>query len=59
VRLADIDGSGTSDIIYLGRDGVRLYFNQSGNRWSKPRRQNQIPLVDNLSSVMTAECASA
>src|SRR5262249_21337260 len=31
VRLADIDGSGTTDIIYLHRDGVRLYFNQSGN----------------------------
>ena len=38
IRLADIDGSGTNDIIYLGRDGVRLYFNQSGNRWSEPRR---------------------
>jgi hypothetical protein len=27
IRLADIDGSGTTDIIYLHRDGVRLYFN--------------------------------
>ena len=34
IRLADIDGSGTTDIIYLRRDGVRLYFNQSGNSWS-------------------------
>ena len=34
IRLADIDGSGTTDIIYLHRDGVRLYFNQSGNSWS-------------------------
>ena len=34
IRLADIDGSGTTDIIYLRRDGVRLYFNQSGNGWS-------------------------
>ena len=25
---------GTTDIIYLRRDGVRLYFNQSGNGWS-------------------------
>jgi hypothetical protein len=31
IRLADIDGTGTTDIIYLHRDGVRLYFNQSGN----------------------------
>lgn len=55
VRLADIDGSGTTDIIYLGRDGIRLYFNQSGNRWSQPRRLTQFPRADNLSSVMTAD----
>jgi len=55
VRLADIDGSGATDIIYLGRDGVRLYFNQSGNRWSAPRSLDQFPPVDNLSSVMTAD----
>ena len=55
IRLADIDGSGTNDIIYLGRDGVRLYFNQSGNRWSGPRQLRQFPPVDSLSSVMTAD----
>lgn len=55
IRLADIDGSGTNDIIYLGRDGVRLYFNQSGNRWSGPRKLLQFPPVDSLSSVMTAD----
>ena len=55
VRLADIDGSGTNDIIYLHRDGVRLYFNQSGNRLSGARRLTQFPRVDNVSSVMTAD----
>jgi RHS repeat-associated protein len=55
VRLADLDGSGISDIIYLARDGVRLYFNQSGNRLSEARRLAQFPHVDNLSSVMTAD----
>src|SRR5262249_40437793 len=35
IRLADIDGSGVTDIIYLSADGVRLYFNQSGNLWSE------------------------
>ena len=34
VRLADIDGSGTSDIVYLGDDEIRLYFNRAGNAWS-------------------------
>jgi hypothetical protein len=55
VRLADIDGSGTSDLIYLARDDVRLYFNQSGNRLSEARRLAQFPVIDNVSSVMTAD----
>ena len=55
VRLADIDGSGNNDIIYLGRDGVRLYFNESGNRWSLPYRLPQFPRVDNLASVSTVD----
>jgi RHS repeat-associated protein len=55
VRLADIDGSGTNDIIYLAGDGVRLYFNQSGNRLSEARPLAQFPHVDNISSVMTAD----
>ncbi|MCP3953809.1 MAG: toxin, partial [Desulfobacterales bacterium] len=55
IRLADIDGSGTNDIIYLGHDGVRLYFNQSGNGWSEERRLPQFPKVDNFMSVTTAD----
>jgi hypothetical protein len=34
LRPADIDGSGTTDIRYLGRDCITLHFNQSGNSWS-------------------------
>jgi RHS repeat-associated protein len=55
VRMADVDGSGTNDIIYLGRDGARLYLNQSGNRFCEPRHLQQFPRVDNLSSVMTVD----
>jgi RHS repeat-associated protein len=51
IRLADLDGSGTTDIIYLHRDGVRLYFNQSGNSWSEPRQLNVFPRVDDLVSI--------
>ncbi|MGD2071833.1 MAG: toxin TcdB middle/C-terminal domain-containing protein, partial [Gemmatimonadota bacterium] len=49
--LADIDGSGTTDLIYLHRDGVRLHFNQSGNGWSPPRRLAVSPPVDDLVSI--------
>jgi RHS repeat-associated protein len=55
IRLADIDGSGTTDIIYLGHDGVRLYFNQSGNHWSGARRLPHFPRMDNLSSVTAVD----
>ncbi|MCP3884192.1 MAG: toxin, partial [Propionibacteriaceae bacterium] len=51
IRLADIDGSGTTDIIYLHRDGVRLYFNQSGNGWGDPQVLNVFPRVDDLASI--------
>lgn len=36
VRLADIDGSGTTDLVYLHRDGVRVVLNRSGNGWDEP-----------------------
>ena len=52
IRLADIDGSGTTDIIYLHRDGVRLYFNQSGNSWSKPHLLKSFPRVDDFVSIV-------
>lgn len=55
IRLADIDGTGTTDIIYLHRDGVRLYFNQSGNGWSEPAVLRVFPQVDDLISVETTD----
>jgi RHS repeat-associated protein len=55
VRLADIDGSGASDIVYLARNGACLYFNQSGNSWTELRRLAQSPRVDDLSSVTTTD----
>jgi RHS repeat-associated protein len=55
VLLADIDGSGTSDLIYLGADGVTLYFNQCGNGWSPARRLEQFPPTDRLSSATAVD----
>jgi len=55
VRLADIDGSGTTDILYLHRDGVRLYFNQSGNSWSQPQALAVFPRIDDLVNIMLVD----
>lgn len=55
IRLADIDGSGTTDIIYLHGDGVRLYFNQSGNSWSPAHQLPLFPQIDNLAAIQVAD----
>ena len=51
LRLADIDGSGATDIVYLGSDGARLYFNQSGNSWSPARPLPALPALTNVDAV--------
>lgn len=55
VHLADVDGTGPSDIIYLGRDGIRVYLNQYGNSWSEVRLISRVPRADNLTSVSVVD----
>jgi RHS repeat-associated protein len=55
VRLVDTDGSGTTDIVYLHREGVHIYFNQSGNSWSDAVELRQFPPVDDLTSVQALD----
>ena len=52
VRLADLDGSGPTDLIYLGNNEFRYWLNLSGNRWSAPYSTiNPFPDIDNLATV--------
>ena len=51
IRLADTDGSGTSDILYLGHSRVEVFLNETGNAWSSARRVDPFPAVDNLAAV--------
>lgn len=55
IHLADIDGSGVADIIYVAASEVRLYFNQSGNGWSDARVLANFPALDSLSTVQVAD----
>ena len=55
IRLGDIDGSGVTDIIYLAVNGVRLYFNQSGNSWSEPAEAIPFPPVSNLAAIQALD----
>ncbi|TDW96987.1 SpvB/TcaC N-terminal domain-containing protein [Dinghuibacter silviterrae] len=36
LHLADINGTGVSDILYLGQDKLRAWLNLSGNAWGDP-----------------------
>ena len=36
IHLADISGTGATDLIYLGKDKFRAWLNISGNTWSEP-----------------------
>jgi RHS repeat-associated protein len=56
IKPADIDGSGTTDLVYLGDNSFKIYFNQSGNSFSEENvviGVNPLPFpgVDNFSHV--------
>jgi len=55
IRLADIDGSGVADILYIGRDAITVYLNESGNSWADGQTITAFPRVDNLASVQTMD----
>lgn len=56
LRLADIDGSGTTDIIYLGKNDFRTWINLNGNEWSAgPRILPAFPRIDSLSDVLVLD----
>jgi len=51
IRLGDIDGSGTTDILYLHPDGVRFYANQSGNALAPAVLLPRFPSADDATSL--------
>ena len=51
IRLADIDGCGTSDILYFSSRGVAIYHNQSGNSWSSQTTLTDFPAITSLASL--------
>ncbi len=55
VRLADTDGSGPTDILYLGRENVRVFLNEAGNGWSTERVLEKVPPVDDLTSMSVTD----
>ncbi len=56
IRLADIDGSGTTDLIYLGKNKLRCWKNSSGNRFSSaPYETEAFPEITAATHVSAAD----
>jgi len=55
IRLADIDGSGVTDIFYVSRQGVQIFYNQSGNGWSAGVTLQNFPALANLATVQAVD----
>ncbi|MBK8264631.1 MAG: hypothetical protein IPK80_25215 [Nannocystis sp.] len=51
LRTGDIDGSGTTDLVYLREDGARIFKNQAGNAFAAAVHLDGFPPVDTLSHV--------
>lgn len=52
LRIADIDGSGTTDLIYFGAKNVEIWLNLSGNSWLKtPKTIVNFPSRDTISDL--------
>ncbi len=55
IRLADVDGSGTVDILYLRPDVVDLFVNRAGNSWAPARRITGLPSLDLIADVTVTD----
>ena len=50
LRFADLDGSGSTDLIYIGTGEIRYWINQSGNAFGSETRLRNLPYIDELGS---------
>ena len=52
IRLYDLDGSGTTDIIYVGNGEIRYWYNASGNTFTEGGKIVNLPYIDSISSAI-------
>lgn len=51
IRMVDLDGSGTADLVYIGHGEARCWINACGNRLVPGPALTGMPYFDNVSSV--------
>ncbi len=55
VRLADVDGAGPADLVYVGPDRVRWWSNQSGNGFGEEQEIGGVPGVADPLDITVAD----
>jgi len=55
VLLADVDGDGAADLLYVGEGFVRLWVNMSGTAWSPPVTIRGTPRTANVDDIRIAD----
>lgn len=53
--LADLDGSGCADLVYVDFDRVHFWFNRSGNSWSEAQAIYGTPPVTTATAIQFAD----
>jgi RHS repeat-associated protein len=53
--LADVDGSGPSDLVYLGEGQACFFLNQLGNSWSRAIDLPELPRLDDETEVSVVD----
>ncbi|MFE2998004.1 SpvB/TcaC N-terminal domain-containing protein [Nocardia sp. NPDC059246] len=59
IRFADIDGSGTTDLMYLGDRAVTVWRNNSGTSWVSPQPLVPLPPVASLDELQILDILGA
>lgn len=55
LRLADVDGTGTTDLLYLGPTETRLWRNHAGNRFGAAEHLRFVPAVSRVGQVQVVD----
>lgn len=55
IALADVNGDGLADVIYVGYDTVTYWINQGGNAFAPPRTVRLTPPTPDMAAVRTVD----
>ncbi|MDX2032572.1 MAG: SpvB/TcaC N-terminal domain-containing protein [Blastocatellia bacterium] len=59
ILIADVDGDGLADLVFVDHCEITLWINQSGNAWSEPIRIDGTPAFTNQDDVRLVDLLGA